>query len=102
MSLGMRSGVHWMRENDPEMASARVVACVEWGRTSSKGSRPPGVEDLANARQQPCHAFQFLISDLSGGKLVPAARSLDHALRHFLNCSVSPVTPVWGGATFPL
>ena len=28
MSLGMRSGVHWMRENEPDVAEAIVVAAV--------------------------------------------------------------------------
>ena len=39
MSLGIRSGVHWMRWNEPETAEARVCAAVVLARPGTDSTR---------------------------------------------------------------
>ncbi|MNP70906.1 hypothetical protein D3C76_1672080 [compost metagenome] len=51
MSLGMRSGVHWMRRNEPLIADARVCAAVVLARPGTDSSRmwPPARSELIRA-----------------------------------------------------
>ena len=51
MSLGMRSGVHWMRENEPDVAEAIVVAAVVFASpgTDSRSTCPRASSEATNA-----------------------------------------------------
>ncbi|CPU64716.1 Uncharacterised protein [Mycobacteroides abscessus] len=51
MSFGMRSGVHWMRWNEPSTAAASVCAAVVLARPGTDSSRmcPPASSVLTSA-----------------------------------------------------
>ena len=51
MALGMRSGVHWMRENEPDVAEAIVVAAVVFASpgTDSRSTCPRASSEATSA-----------------------------------------------------
>ncbi len=51
MSLGMRSGVHWMRRKEPETAEASVWAAVVLARPGTDSSRmwPLDISEVTRA-----------------------------------------------------
>src|SRR5690625_3060286 len=54
MSLGIRSGVHWMREKDPVIAEARALAAVVLARpgTDSSSTCPPAARAVSNVTRR--------------------------------------------------
>ena len=55
MSLGIRSGVHWMRRNVPDTADARVCAAVVFAKPGTDSTRtwPPASSEAVSARRRP-------------------------------------------------
>jgi hypothetical protein len=54
MSLGIRSGVHWMREKEPEMPEASAEAAVVFARpgTDSRSTWPPAASAASRVRRR--------------------------------------------------